>query len=53
MSHFVHNPDYFTKAQQGYRRFCNTILGIDKDDIPSYNASGRAFLEDQNKKLGR
>ena len=41
--------DYFTKVLQGYqsRRFCNIIIGIHEDEIPSYNASGRALLEDQ------
>ena len=39
--------DYFKKALQGsqFRRFRNIILGIHEDDIPSYNASGRALLE--------
>ena len=39
--------DYFTKALQGsqFRRFCNIIIGIHEDDIPAYNASGRALLD--------
>ena len=39
--------DYFKKSLQGsqFRRFRNIILGIHEDDIPSYNASGRALLE--------
>ena len=47
--------DYFTKALQGYQfcRFCDIILGIHEDDISSCNISGRAFLEDQNIKLGK
>ena len=47
--------DYFTKALQGYqfRRFCNIILGIHEDDIPAYNVSGRAFLEERKLKLNK
>ena len=39
---------YFTKSLQGsqFRHFCNIILGIHEDDIPAYNTSGRAFLEE-------
>ena len=46
---------YFTKSLQGYqfRRFCNTNLGIHEDDIPSYNMSGRALLEERKIKLER
>ena len=45
--------DYFTKALQGsqFRRFCNIILCIHEDDIPTYNASGRALIEEQKMKL--
>ena len=45
--------DYFTKALQGsqFRQFCNIVLGIHEDDIPSYNASGRALLEELKLKL--
>ena len=34
--------DYFKKAMKGSQlcHFCNTILGIHQDDIPSHNASG-------------
>ena len=41
--------DYFPKALQRYRfrRFHNIILGIHEDDIPAYNISGRALLEEQ------
>ena len=47
--------DYFTKAMQGskFRFFSNIILGIHEDDIPSYNASGREILKEQNIKLDR
>ena len=43
---------YFTKALQGpqLRRFCNIVLGIHEDDIPAYNASVRAFLEEKKLK---
>ena len=45
--------DYFKRALQGYQfcRFRNIILGIHKDDIPAYNASGRDFLEELKLKL--
>ena len=38
--------DYFTKLLQGskFLLFRNIILGIHEDDIPDYNASGRALL---------
>ena len=38
--------DYFTKELQGsqFRRFRNIVLGIHKDDIPAYNASGRYLI---------
>ena len=41
--------DYFTKALQGFqfRWFHNIILGIHEDDIPAYNSSGIAFLEER------
>ena len=45
--------DYFTKALHGSQFHCfrNIILGIHEDNIPSYNASGRAFLEERQLKL--
>ena len=45
--------DYFTKSLQGYqfRRFLNIVLGIHENDIPAYNVSGRAFLEERKLKL--
>ena len=45
--------DYFTKALQGsqFCRFCNIIIGIHEYDISSYNASIKAFLEEQKLKL--
>ena len=45
--------NYFTKALQGsqFRRFRNIVLGIHKDDILAYNASGRALLEELKIKL--
>ena len=45
--------DYFTKALQGYqfRRFRNIVIGIHEDEIPAYNASGRALLEERKLKL--
>ena len=47
------NGDYFTKALQGsqFRRFRNIILGIHEDDIPAYNAYGRALLEERKIKF--
>ena len=44
---------YFTKALQGsqFCRFHNIVLRIHEDDIPAYNASGRALLEEQKIKL--
>ena len=47
--------DYYTKALQGsqLRRFCNIILGIHEYEIPSYNASKIALLEEQKIKLYR
>ena len=47
--------DYFTKALQGsqFRRFCNIVLGIHEDDIPAYNESGRALLEERKLKLNK
>ena len=46
---------YFTKALQGYQfcHDCNIIIGIHKDNINSYNASGIALLEEQNIKIER
>ena len=45
--------DYFTGALQGYqfRCFSNIILGIHEDDIPSYNASVRALIQELRIKL--
>ena len=45
--------DYFMKAPQAYKlfRFHNIILGIHEDDIPVYNVSRRAFLEEHKIKL--
>jgi hypothetical protein len=39
--------DYFTKPLQGslFRKFRNTILGVDEADIPTYNANARAMLK--------
>ena len=47
--------DYFTKALQGsqLRRFRNIILGIHEDDIPAYNAPGRALFEELKIKLNK
>ena len=47
--------DYFAKALQGSQFHCfrNIIFGIHEDYIPSYNESGRAFLEEQKIKLER
>ena len=44
---------YFTKALQGsqFHRLRSIILGIHKDDIPDYNAYGRALLEERKLKL--
>ena len=43
----------FTKSLQGsqFRRFRNIIIGIHEDEIPAYNASGRALLEERKIKL--
>ena len=45
--------DYFTKSLQGsqFRRLSNIVLGIHEDAITSYNASGRALLEERKIKL--
>ena len=45
--------DYFTKALQEFqfRNFRNIILGIHKDDISAYNASGGALLEERKLEL--
>ena len=44
---------YFTKDLQGsqFHRFSNIILGIHENDIPSYNASGGEFFEEQKIKI--
>ena len=41
--------EYFKKALHGYQFCCiyNIIIGIHEYDIPSYNAPGRSFLEEQ------
>ena len=46
---------YFTKELQGsqFRQFRNIVLGIHEDNIPSYNASGRALVEERNLKLNK
>ena len=45
--------DYLTKALQGcqFFRFRNIIICICEDEIPSYNLSGRSFLEKQKIKI--
>ena len=45
--------DYVTKELQGsqFPCYCNIIIGIHEDDIPSYNAPGIAFLEQQKVKV--
>ena len=45
--------DYFTKALKGSKfcRFGNIVLGIHEDDIPAYNASGIALLEERKLKF--
>ena len=45
--------EYFIKVLQGsqFRRFRNIVIGIHDDDIPAYNASGRALLEERKLKL--
>ena len=47
--------DYFTKEIQGskFRWFRNIILGIHKDDIPSYHTPVRAFIKDKNIKTDK
>jgi hypothetical protein len=42
--------DYFTKPLQGslFRKFRNTILGVDEADIPTYNANARAMLKNRH-----
>ena len=47
--------DYFTKALQGsqFRQFRNLVLGIHEDEIPAYNAYGRALLEELELKLNK
>ena len=39
---------YFNRALQGtqFQRFSNIIIGINEDDVPSYNASRRELLEE-------
>ena len=46
---------YFTKALQvsKFHRFRKIILGIHEDDIPAYNASGRALFEERKLKLNK
>ena len=45
--------NYFTKALQGsqFPQFLNIVLGIHEDDIPAYNASGRALFEERKLKF--
>ena len=45
--------DYFTKGLQvsQFHQFSNIILGIHKNKIPAYNASGRALIEERKLKL--
>ena len=45
--------DCFTKAFQGSKfcRFLKTIIGLHEDDIPAYNTSGIALLEELKLKL--
>ena len=47
--------DYFTKALQGsqFHHFRSITIGIQEDEITSYNASVRAFIEEQKIKLER
>ena len=47
--------NYFIEALLGFqlRYFCNNIIGIHEDDIPSHNSSGRSFLEYQKIKLDK
>jgi hypothetical protein len=44
--------DYFTKPLQGslFRKFRNTILGINEADIPSYNATARKLIADRKQR---
>mmetsp|Transcript_27381 Transcript_27381/g.74869 ORF Transcript_27381/g.74869 Transcript_27381/m.74869 type:complete len:119 (+) Transcript_27381:66-422(+) len=44
--------DYFTKPLQGalFRKFRNRLLGIDDEDIPSYNVRARAVVERRKQK---
>ena len=45
--------DYFTKALQGsqFHQSRKIVIGIHEDEIPAYNTSGRALLEEQKLKL--
>ena len=47
--------DYFIMALQGsqLRLFRNINIGINEDDIPAYNAFGRALLEELKLKRGK
>ena len=47
--------DYLTKALQWsqFRRLRNIVLGIHDNDIPAYNAYGRALLEEKKIELRR
>ena len=53
MSHFGHDRGLFHEGILGISifRFCNIILGIHEYDVPSYNATGREFIEDQKIQL--
>ena len=47
--------DYFTKVLQ-VSQFCQfriIVLGIHKDNIPAYNVSGRAFVEEHKLKFNK
>ena len=45
--------DYFTKELYGpqFRQFRNIILGIHEDDIPAYNTSVIALIEERKLEL--
>ena len=45
--------DYFTNALQGsqFCRFRNIVLGIHEDEIPAYDVSGRALIEERKLKM--
>ena len=45
--------DYHTKSLQGthFRRFRNSILGINEVDVARYNTEARQYIQENNKKL--